>query len=106
MRLRPPSGDQLWDLRAPNAPLRELRAHSFAVRRLKYSPHAGEVLASASYDMTVALWNVDAPEPLQFVHDRHTEFVCGVDFNLYLPGQLATASWDESVHVFTPPGFR
>ena len=56
--------------------------------------------------MTVALWNVDAPEPLQFVHDRHTEFVCGVDFNLYLPGQLATASWDESVHVFTPPGFR
>jgi peroxin-7 len=96
----------VWDLRVLGRPLTELRGHSFAVRRLRYSPHAGEHLASASYDTTVAVWNVDAPaEPLLYAHERHSEFVCGLDFNLYLPGQLATASWDETVHLFTPPCF-
>ena len=87
-------------------PLAELRGHSFAVRRVKYSPHSAEHLVSASYDMTVAAWNTDAPDPLLYVYDRHTEFVCGVDFNLYLPGQIATSSWDETTHIFTPPCFR
>ena len=97
---------QLWDLRSPALPLTTLRAHSFAVRRLKFSPHTGSHLVSTSYDMTAAMWNIDMEDPLLMVYDRHTEFVCGVDFNLYIPGQIATASWDETTHVFTPPCFR
>ena len=27
-------------------------------------------------------------------YDHHTEFVVGLDFNLFVPGEIATASWD------------
>lgn len=43
------------------------------------------------------------PSPLLDVYDRHAGFVCGVDFNLFVPGQIATASWDESMHIIRPP---
>ena len=34
--------------------------------------------------MNVNIWNLDEPkDPLKFVHKEHTEFVLGIDFNLY-----------------------
>lgn len=32
--------------------------------------------------------------------DQHTEFVVGLDFNLFVEKQLASASWDKSVGVY------
>ena len=47
----------------------------FAVRRVIFSPHAETVLASCSYDMSVRLWDVGAPEDaLLRTWDHHTEF--------------------------------
>ena len=32
--------------------------------------------------------------------DHHTEFVVGIDFNMFIEGQVASCSWDESVAVW------
>jgi len=96
--------NQLWDLRMPNRVMLTLAGHRYAIRRLKYSPHKGNILGTVSYDMTACIWNIDnANDPLVFMYDRHTEFACGIDFNLYVPGQVATTSWDETTHFLQIP---
>ena len=47
---------QLWDVRKSAAPVQTMFGHQFAVRRVKFSPHAPRELISASYDMAVAVW--------------------------------------------------
>lgn len=34
--------------------------------------------------------------------EHHTEFVYGLDFSLFKPGEMADCSWDEVLRVFTP----
>jgi peroxin-7 len=95
---------KVWDLRFPEREVQCLRGHRMAVRKVKCSPHHGNLVASVGYDMAMHLWNLDLPDaPLIDVHDAHTEFVTGLDWSLYQPGQIATCAWDEHVHVFTPP---
>ncbi|KAI9024349.1 WD40-repeat-containing domain protein [Phycomyces nitens] len=96
---------KVWDMRRPDRELISLAGHEYAVRRVKCSPHRPNVIASAAYDMSVRFWDTAAPpgNNLMGVHDPHTEFVLGVDFNLYVEGQVASCAWDESVHVFVPP---
>jgi peroxin-7 len=94
---------KVWDLRRPDREVICLPGHEYAVRRVKCSPHRGNIIASASYDMSVRLWDMAAPVPMVELHDAHTEFVLGVDFNLYVEGQIATCAWDENVHILTPP---
>ncbi|KAI0478890.1 peroxisome targeting signal type 2 receptor [Xylariaceae sp. FL0804] len=107
-----------FDVRSPAAgPLSLMLGHDYAVRRLAWSPHAADVLVSASYDMTVRLWtdgstmsNNPPPPPsssaaavslarpgLQLgLMNRHTEFVTGVDWCLFgVGGWVATVGWDE-----------
>ncbi|KAL2023014.1 hypothetical protein VTK56DRAFT_3924 [Thermocarpiscus australiensis] len=118
-----------FDVRSPLAgPLAVLRGHEYAVRRLAWSPHAADVLASASYDMTVRVWSdgSSSPPPLVpqpttninnnnnnaantiipagtqlGVMNRHAEFVTGVDWCLFgNGGWLASAGWDQRVLVW------
>lgn len=98
-----------FDIRNPNAgPVSLLQGHDYAVRRLSWSPHASDVLISASYDMTVRLWNDGSMQPqpapgaragVQMgVMNRHTEFVTGVDWCLFgVGGWVASVGWDERV---------
>ncbi|TPX47898.1 hypothetical protein SeLEV6574_g02402 [Synchytrium endobioticum] len=91
---------KVWDLRFPNREVISLPGHEYAVRRLKCSPHDASLIASASYDMTVRIWDTLKPDNhLAHVMDQHTEFVLGIDWSLYIPGQIATAAWDESVMI-------
>lgn len=85
--------------------------HKYAVRRLRCSPHPTGVVASASYDMTVVLWDpkaatpqAAAPTAAPGVLDRcvgHTEFVAGVAFSLFEPRVLATCAWDCRLCVWS-----
>ncbi|KAI0529865.1 WD repeat domain-containing protein [Xylaria digitata] len=100
-----------FDIRNPNSgPASIMMGHDYAVRRLAWSPHAADILLSASYDMTVRLWTdgstmvTDESSPpvkpgLQLgIMNRHTEFVTGVDWCLFgVGGWVATVGWDERV---------
>ncbi|KAI9593741.1 WD40-repeat-containing domain protein [Syncephalis fuscata] len=97
---------RVWDTRRPDRELGCAMGHEYAVRRVRYSPHHAHILASASYDMTLRIWNMAATGgTAQQIdsYNAHTEFVLGVDWNLYRPGELATCAWDEQVHVIRPP---
>jgi peroxin-7 len=87
-----------------------MQGHEYAVRRIAWSPHASDVLISASYDMTVRLWNDGSSQSQGLpagspriggqmgVMNRHTEFVTGVDWCLFgMGGWVASAGWDERV---------
>lgn len=99
-----------FDVRNPaGGPLSVMQGHEYAVRRLSWSPHARDVLISASYDMTVRLWNdgsAGPPGPVtgttagrqMGIMNRHTEFVTGVDWCLFgVGGWVASVGWDERV---------
>lgn len=99
-----------FDIRNPaGGPLTVMPGHDYAVRRLAWDPHASDVLISASYDMTVRLWNDGSRQahdpaagPLlgsqMGVMNRHTEFVTGVDWCLFgMGGWVASVGWDERV---------
>ncbi len=104
-----------FDIRNPaGGPLACMVGHEFAVRRLAWSPHAHDLLLSASYDMTVRVWTDGSPPPplpppaAQHVPmrmgselgvmNRHTEFATGVDWCLFGEGGwVASSAWDERV---------
>ncbi|XP_054878957.1 peroxisomal biogenesis factor 7 isoform X2 [Poeciliopsis prolifica] len=43
----------VWDLRNVTQPISQLLGHSYAIRRVKFSPFSRTILASCSYDFTV-----------------------------------------------------
>lgn len=111
---------KVWDMRKSaggagpmsGAPVQEvavLMGHMYAIRGLAWSTHQPNVLASAGYDMTVRVWNVDdvpasTPVPIlnapRMVYPMHKEFVVGLAWSLFEPGVLASTSWDTETHVW------
>lgn len=92
---------RVWDIRkGGSGPVRALNGHEFAVRYVKCSPHNPRTLASCSYDMTMKVWDTEAEDAIVRTYDHHTEFVLGVDFNLFIENYLATVSWDQTVTCF------
>jgi peroxin-7 len=46
--------------------------------------------------MSMMLWDLGRPEdPFMQRYEHHTEFALGVDFNIFVEGQVATCGWDE-----------
>lgn len=112
-----------FDQRMLNGPTSILQGHSYAVRRLAWSPHLSDVLLSASYDMTCKVWQdgsgtsnvmTGSGDPKQAAMamggaggvqigsmSRHTEFVTGVDWCLFgAEGWCASVGWDERLLVW------
>lgn len=103
---------RVWDTRRPTAPTNELLGHDFAVRSVKWSPHSGDLLLSASYDTTVRAWTddptarhisrfADSPKGLRHVFSRHTEFAIDCDWSLWgQPGWVASVGWDSMLYIY------
>lgn len=99
-----------WDIRAQPAPAQSvLTGHTYAVRCVTWSAHQSNILATAGYDMTARIWNVDDAMPQgmtsvlsapRFVYTGHTEFVIGLAWSLFEPGMIASTSWDMSTHLW------
>ena len=49
--------------------------------------------------MNVFIWDCNVQRVINRF-DHHSEFVVGLDFNLFIEKQLASASWDKSCTVF------
>lgn len=58
------------------------------------------VSARTRSDMSVCLWDTVAESSLVHRYEQHTEFVLGVDFNMFAENQLASCAWDEHVCVW------
>lgn len=84
---------KLWDLRKTAFPMKAMPGHRFGIRKVKFSPHDASTLASASYDMSVKVWNWNLPQPCVASYEHHNEFVFGLDFSLFAPGEIVSASW-------------
>ena len=52
-------------------------------------------------DMSVCVWRTNMEDCLSRPYEMHTEFVFGVDFNLFRPGQIASCSWVSSRETAT-----
>lgn len=118
-----------WDLRSASSaqpgggvtplqmgtPTAALMGHEYAIRKVAYSPHAPQLLASASYDMTARVWDADAAamagppgaqQPqvqgaMRRLHDTHTEFVVGLAWSLFQEGLVASTAWDCETHLWS-----
>mmetsp|Transcript_15477 Transcript_15477/g.18772 ORF Transcript_15477/g.18772 Transcript_15477/m.18772 type:complete len:340 (+) Transcript_15477:89-1108(+) len=90
---------KVWDLRQPQIPI-EMAGHRFGIRRIKCSPHDEFTIASCSYDMSVCIWRTNREDALSMPYEHHSEFVFGIDWNLFRPGEIVSSSWDEHVCVF------
>ncbi|XP_063773480.1 peroxisomal biogenesis factor 7 isoform X2 [Pseudophryne corroboree] len=104
------SGDQtlrIWDVKTPVSKL-VIPAHQAEILSCdwckydQFSPFHATVLASCSYDFTVRLWDFTKSSSLLETVEHHTEFTCGLDFSLLIPGQVADCAWDETVKVYAP----
>jgi len=82
----------------PSSPRNVLTGHTLAVRKIAASPHTGNILASASYDMTVRIWDLETGRAVS-VWDGHTEFAYGVDWSLFGEGWLGSVGWDGKVFI-------
>jgi WD40 repeat protein len=107
-QLRPSGQTRSRLLAAQNMPLAtKLTGHSSVVRRAAFSPD-GNLLASASWDNVIRLWdtsNPDNPQPVGQLLRGHTGFVTSVAFSP--DGKtLASSSADNTVRLWdlTTPG--
>ncbi|XP_019740602.1 peroxisomal biogenesis factor 7 isoform X2 [Hippocampus comes] len=105
------SGDgtlRVWDAKAGACRL-AVPAHDAEVLTCdwckydQFSPFSGNMVASCSYDFTVRFWDWKRESALVDTVAHHSEFVCGLDFNLHVPNQVLDCSWDETVKIYTPP---
>uniref|UniRef100_A0A671TWA5 Peroxin-7 n=1 Tax=Sparus aurata TaxID=8175 RepID=A0A671TWA5_SPAAU len=83
----------VWDLRNVRQPVSQLPGHTYAIRRVKVHTHICVCVCR--------FWDYSGNQPLDTV-EHHSEFVCGLDFNLHIPNQVVDCSWDETVKIYTP----
>ena len=82
-------------------PVNVLTGHRYPIRKIKFSPFFGNILASGSYDMNVNIYDISKPaSPLLIKHAQHTEFVCGLDFNMFSEKMIGTCSWDGRILIW------
>ncbi|KAA8916811.1 hypothetical protein TRICI_001047 [Trichomonascus ciferrii] len=78
-------------------PIKKLKGHAKKVGHVLFHPTAKNVLASASGDCTVKIWNIDTEEVLFTL--QHKDFITGLSFN-ETGSMLATTSRDKRLRIW------
>ncbi len=73
--------------------------HKYAVKRIRFSPHHPNLLASVSCDMYTKLWKIDGDSSLVDEARNHSEFAYGLDFDPKIKNRLVTCGWDKRVVI-------
>jgi peroxin-7 len=50
---------KLWDLRNLKTAVNVFANHKYPIKRVKFSPHIGSILASAGFDMNVNIYDIN-----------------------------------------------
>ncbi|KAG1438649.1 hypothetical protein G6F56_012572 [Rhizopus delemar] len=103
----------LWDLRNMKSPLHSLKSHQAEILQLSWSPHHDAVLATASSDRRILVWDLsrigtqqlpkeaeDGPPELLFMHGGHTNKISDFSWNPVEPWVLASTADDNIVQVW------
>lgn len=54
--------------------------------------------------MSCMIWDFIAEEPRLDRFEHHSEFACGIDYNLFVEGLVASTGWDCKVVTFNIGG--
>lgn len=52
------------------------------------------------------IWDLGVSQDAIEIHEHHTEFVCGLDWNINATHQLVDCGWDSVVNIFTPKSLK
>lgn len=89
-----------WDMRKPSKALHRF-PHAMAVKKVRFNPFFGHMLASVSYDFSTQVYNLMASSIVRL--KNHTEFVYGLDWSLRTQGEFVDCGWDQRVCVCRVP---
>ncbi|ANB11776.1 Hat2p [Sugiyamaella lignohabitans] len=105
----------LWDTRKIPSPLHNMSGHTDGITSLQWSPHFPSVIASASPDKRVIIWDIammgeeqtpeeaaEGPPELLFVHGGHTDSVFDISWNPDVPWMMASVADDNQLHIWRP----
>lgn len=84
-----------------NEPTKEISAHADKVSLVKFHPTAEGVLATASYDRTINIWNLEDTAAETHSLTGHTDLIFGVAWS-QCGRHLASTCKDGKVRIFTP----
>lgn len=59
-----------------------------------------------TFNLIFRIWDFGVSLDAVEIHEHHTEFVCGLDWNVNKPHELADCGWDSVVNVFTPKSLK
>ena len=97
----------IWDIRRLDTELCSLHGHVAAVRKLRFSPFSKNFLFSGGYDFCCCLWDINKIatkgndcNPLVHRYHHHTEFVIGLDWNLFHKNLVASCGFDGFVYTW------
>jgi histone-binding protein RBBP4 len=89
----------LWDLRT-GKPTASIDAHAAEVNCLSFNPFSEYLLATASADKTVALWDLRNTKARLHTFEGHTEEVFQVQWAPFVETVLASSGSDRRLHVW------
>lgn len=103
----------LWDIRNTKTKLHVFEGHSDEIFQVQWSPFNETVLASASSDRRLHIWDLskigetqseedaqDGPPELLFIHGGHTRKISDFSWNPNEPWVIASVAEDNIIQIW------